>query len=293
MIENNKHTNILKLVMEQFADVDDVIERELLAERAVTGSAHRPAGAAIGRAVITGGDSGIGRGTAFALAEDGYDLVITYRKGLEGAQEVQRYIRERLGRKCFILQLDTSEQESLRPFIREARALLGGLDLLVNNAGINLREDTFMSDPEDMDRVYEVNYRGPILLLQEAAKIMQEDGTRGSIVNISSIHATHAEKRDPTYGGLKAALSRSTMSFALQYAPFGVRVNAIMPGAILIDKDDPHSHLIEQMESIPLKRSGLPRDIAHAVAFLASERASYITGVNLYVDGGMALLTSL
>lgn len=285
--------NLLKLTMEEFPEITDDISRERHAEKQITGSEHRPTGSGTPCAVVTGSDSGIGRGTAFALAEDGYDVVITYLEGEEDAREVQQYIRYVIGRNCHVLQLDVSDSSRIVPFIREARALLGGLDLLVNNAGIGVDEAVFETNAEDMDYAYRVDYRGPILLMQEAAKIMREDETRGSIINISSIHATHAEKTDGTYGALKAALSRATMTYALQYAEYGIRVNAILPGAILIDKDDDESHRVENMKEIPLLRSGLPRDIAHAVAFLASERASYITGVNLHVDGGMALLAYL
>lgn len=286
-------SNILKLTMEVMPDVSDEILRERLAEKKITGSRHLPAGATVGKAIITGGESGIGRGTAFALAEDGYNLVISYLDDPTDATEVQRHIREEIGRECYILQLDISQVDAIQPFVLEAHRLLGGIDLLLNNAGIAVDEREFESRAEDMDYAYEVNYRGPILLLQEVAKRMRDDGTKGSIINISSIHATHAEETDATYGALKAAMSRSTLSYALQFAAFGIRVNSILPGAILIDKDNPDDHQIGGMKKIPLMRSGLPRDIAHAVSFLASERASYITGVNLHVDGGMALLASL
>ncbi len=286
----NAKDNILKFTMNKHQSIANEIKRELIAEEEITGSSHVSPSVDRPKAIITGSSSGIGRGTAFLLAKDGYDICITYLDEEDEARSIQDYIQEEIGASCHILHLDVSKTDTLHPFIKEATKRLGGLDLLVNNAGIGIREDTFETKEEGMDKIYEVNFKGPILLLQEAAKIMQENGTKGSIVNISSIHATHADEKDATYGSLKSALNRATMSYALQYAEFGIRVNTIMPGAILIDKDDDKSHHIEEMKKLPLSRSGLPRDIAHAVAFFASERASYITGVSLHVDGGMALM---
>lgn len=281
--------NILKLAMEQLNDIENDTVRERKAEETITGKRHLPPGSDRPKAIITGANSGIGRGTAFVLAEEGYDVLITYIDNEEEAIAVQKHIQEEIGSNCHVLYLDVSEADKLEKFMSEAVSLLGGLDLLVNNAAVNTYEACFETKTENIDQIYQVNFRGPIMLLQEAGNIMKANGTRGSVINISSIHATHAEETDAMYGSLKAALSRSTLSYALQYGPFGIRINSILPGAILIDKDDDDTHSIEDMQSIPLGRSGLPRDIAHAISFLASERASYITGVNLLVDGGMAL----
>lgn len=282
--------NILELAEDELDKGEDDLTLLMKAEEAITGISHLPRGQKHPRALITGGSSGIGRGTALVLAEAGYDLAITYLSGSEGAEEVKAYIEKRFGRRCEVFHLDIADAEQIKQVAHQAHEALGGIDVLVNNAGITIMEEAFEDTVESMDKLLAINFRGAMIMLQAAAKIMRDQEHGGSIINISSIHADHEDESDAIYGATKAAMERATKTYALQYGPYGIRVNTIAPGAILIDRTTVEGHSIEDMlADVPLGRSGLPRDIAHAVLFLASERASYITGISLLIDGGMAL----
>lgn len=276
---------------EQYVDGTDNISQALRWEATITGSRGLPMGVDRPRALVTGASSGIGRGIALQLAERGYDLLITYRSDEKEALEVKAYIEGRWQRRCEVLHLDIENELEISNVISQTKQLLGGIDLLVNNAGITIFEDAFEDELESMDKLMRVNFRGTILMLQETAKLMKEQEHGGSIINISSIHGQHHDPQDAIYGASKAAIERATKTYALQYGPHKIRVNTIAPGAILVDRTRAEGHDEDVLDSeVPLGRVGFPRDIAHAVMFLASEQASYITGITVLVDGGMALL---
>ncbi len=282
--------NILEVAESEVGEGEGDLFVLMKAEEKITGSSHLPKGKTRPQALITGGSSGIGRGVALILAEAGYDVAITYHSGADKAEEVKRFIEKRFTRRCEIYELDTAKDEQIQELVRQVKEDFGGIDVLVNNAGITIMEDAFEDKIESMDKLLAINFRGAMIMLQETAKVMKDQEFGGSIINVSSIHADHEDEKDAIYGATKAAMERASKTYALQYGPYNIRVNTIAPGAILIDRTTVEGHKIEDMmKDVPLGRSGLPRDIAHAVLFLASERASYITGISLLIDGGMAL----
>lgn len=238
-------------------------------------------------ALVTGGSSGIGQGIAEVLAEEGYDIAITYGKNPDGADKTKCAI-EALGRKCFVYQASMHEADVPERVVKQAIADLGHLDLLVDNAGKSPFKTLLLSTAEDMDYLYGLNYRGYLLAAGAAARHMVLNGIKGSIIFITSSRAERAYPYDFLYGGLKAALKRSCESLALELSPFGIRVNCVAPGATQIREewDGKHDSFAAR---IPAGRLGTPRENGQLVAYLASEKASYITGVTVRVDGGLIL----
>ncbi len=250
------------------------------------------------KAIVTGGSRGIGRGIALALARNGYDVAISYATRSDEAEKTARIVSDDCGRSCFYFQARLEESGEGSAFFRRAVERLGGLDLLVNNAGLTIFEPLQEISEENLDLLINLDFRNYILLMREASRYMIENGIRGSIVNITSSRGERAYPGDGIYGGLKAGLNRAIQSFALDVSAHGIRINNVAPGAIRIRteeelKGSDQAYLSgfwdELGERIALGRSGLPNDIAEAVVFLASDRASYITGVTLRVDGGLIL----
>lgn len=241
------------------------------------------------RAIVTGGSSGIGRGIALHLAENGYDLAITYHSGREEALAVGRYVRERFGVACHVLATDTGSESRVRKTMRLAIKKLGGVDLLVNNAGLTILDEKREDNNETLQTLIDVNFKGYLYGLYEVAPVMIRQGSGGSVISISSIHGSEIYPNDAIYGGMKAALERAMQTYALQYAENDIRINCIAPGWILIDRTGSLEKEKETADTIPLRRAGRPLDIARAVLFLASDEASYITGTTLLIDGGKAL----
>ena len=238
-------------------------------------------------ALITGGSSGIGQGIAVVLAEEGYDVAITYGGNPDGAAQTQREIQA-MGRECFVYQASMHEADVPERMVKQAVADLGHLDLLVNNAGKSPFKTLLLSTAEDMDYLYGLNYRGYLLASGAAARHMVLNGIKGSIIFITSSRAERAYPYDFLYGGLKAALKRSCESLALELSPFGIRVNCVAPGATKV-RDSWDGTKDNFIARIPAGRFGTPRENGHVVAFLASEKAAYITGVTVRVDGGLIL----
>ncbi len=238
-------------------------------------------------ALVTGGSSGIGQGIAEVLAEEGYDVAITYGKNPDGAAKTKAAI-EALGRRCFVYQASLSEADVPEKTVKRAIADLGHLDLLVNNAGTNSRESILLATAEGIDKIYNLNYRGYMLATGAAARHMVVNGIKGTIIFITSSRAERAYPDDLVYGGMKAALKRSCESIAMDLAPFGIRVNCVAPGATIVREDGGRWQNSLGVR-IPVGRLGTPRENGHLIAFLASEKASYITGVTVRVDGGLIL----
>ncbi|MGG1313234.1 SDR family NAD(P)-dependent oxidoreductase [Cohnella laeviribosi] len=241
-------------------------------------------------ALVTGGAVGIGRGIALALASCGYDLAISHFEEKVQAEAVAERVAADYGRSCFIFQADLTKAESPARLVEQAAWKLGRLDVLVNNAGISKFQSVIKLSAAEFDRIVHLNFRAPLLAMQAAASHMIERGIRGSIVNIASTRSERAYAGDAVYGGSKAALSRATQSAALDLAPHGIRVNCVAPGAIASREGDAIRRHYEALgRKIPLGRAGTPADIGEAVAWLVSDRASYITGTTLRVDGGLIL----
>lgn len=247
------------------------------------------------KAIVTGASRGIGRGIALCLAREGYDLAVSYATQEESAVSLAKEAEERYGVRCQYFQASLEQPgEGVKLFERCAEAL-GGVDLLVNNAGVTRFENLLDLTPETFHLLVELDFKNYILMMQAAARHMVEHRVRGSLINITSSRGERAYPGDFLYGGLKAGLNRAIQSIALDLAPYGIRVNNVAPGATRVrekgelQQGDGMDFWEELGARIPLERAGVPEDIGEAVAFLASERAGYITGITLRVDGGLIL----
>jgi glucose 1-dehydrogenase len=242
------------------------------------------------KALVTGGSRGIGRGIALVMASEGYDLAITYSTKKEEAEETARVINREYGRKCVVFQASMENEDTPCKLVEQAIGELDHLDVLVNNAGVTMTESITELTIEKMNFLINLNFKAYLLAAQAAAKHMIHRQIKGNIINITSTRGSRAYPGDAVYGGLKAAIIRATESIALDLAPYHIRVNCIAPGAtqVLNSKEaDRHSEIFGQR--IPLGRVGLPYDVGNTVVWLASDKASYITGINIRVDGGLIL----
>ncbi len=247
------------------------------------------------RALVTGASSGIGQGTAIVLAREGWDVAITYSTNREGAEQTRAQI-EALGRRCIVLQASLQADDAPERMVLEAYHALGGLELLVNNAGVDRRNSVLTVTRAQIDEVFDANFAGSFLAAGQAARLMVRDGIKGCIIFVTSTRASCAHPDDFVYGGSKAAIRRAVQSAALDLAPYGIRVNCVAPGATQVREPKPRPKAEEGAkryypleENIPLGRMGLPQDNGELIAYLASDKASYITGIEIQVDGGLAL----
>jgi NAD(P)-dependent dehydrogenase (short-subunit alcohol dehydrogenase family) len=243
------------------------------------------------RAIVTGAGSGIGRATALQLAAAGCDVGVTYRANAAGAERVVAEIRA-LGRAAVHVELDLAEPTAARGAIDTLAARLGGVDVLVNNAGVNRRATVLEETIADFERTLAVNLVGPWACAQAAARHMIAAGQGGRIVNVTSVLAFVALDGGGAYGAAKAGLELLTKVLALELAPHAIKVNAVAPGhtatPMNYGPDDLAAATIER-PVIPAARAAAPEEIAAAIAFLASPAASYATGASLLVDGGLLL----
>jgi glucose 1-dehydrogenase len=244
------------------------------------------------RALVTGATTGIGRGTAFELAAHGAAVAIDHRGKGEDARAMVEEI-ERAGGRAVAVEMDVSDEEQVVSGFADARAALGGLDLLVNNAGVEAPFELVDMPLEEWNRVIGVNLTGVFLASREAARIMRADGASGTIVMVSSVHEQIPWKQFSHYCASKGGVKLFAQSIARELAPHGIRVVSVAPGAIEtpINRDvlaDPEARR-EVEEEIPLGRWGEVADVAQAIAWVASDQAGYVTGTTLFVDGGMTL----
>ena len=235
-------------------------------------------------ALVTGAARGIGAGIALALADKGADVVITYERSTERAAAMVKAIEQR-GRRGFAIQADSADAASVKRSVLEAAAMLGGLDILVNNAGIARVGPFVDARLDDIDAMLNVNVRAAVLAAQAAIPYLKHGGR---IVTIGS----NVSQRVPV-GGLtvyaltKSALLAFTQGLARELGPLGITVNLVQPGPIDTDLNPANGDLAGvNLPFTALGRYGIPSDIGHAVAFLASSGANYITGSALTVDGG-------
>ena len=240
-------------------------------------------------ALVTGGDTGIGRGVCQRLARDGADVVIDYRGDAAPADALVKEI-EGYGRRAVAIAADVSDPQQVQSLFQRAEQALGPVDILVNNAGIEKRAPFLEVAIEDFDRVLSVNLRGVFLCTQAAARGMAQR-KRGRIINISSVHEDLAFPEFAAYAASKGGVRMLMRTLAVELAPLGITVNDVAPGAIATPintatLNDPAK--VKALEAIiPLGRIGTPEDVAAVVAFLASDDAAYVTGSTYYVDGGM------
>lgn len=240
--------------------------------------------------LVTGGSRGIGRGTVRVLAQAGYDVAFTYHSAEEEAQELCDEVKS-LGRRCFFYQAAMEEEKVPERTTGQAIADLGGIDLLVCCAGLTKHNDLLSLEQSLVDFVYALNYRSYLMCAKVSANNMVERGVKGSIIFITSTRGIRAYPEDAIYGGLKAALNRSAESMALDMAQYGIRVNCVAPGATAIRGSFSPKELSEGSfaKKIPLGRKGSPDEVGHLIKYLASDEASYITGVTVKIDGGLIL----
>jgi glucose 1-dehydrogenase len=244
------------------------------------------------RALVTGATTGIGQGVVYELAAHGAAVAITTLPGVGDAPGMAGRI-ERAGGRAVAIDLDVTSEDGVRDAFARAREELGGLDLLVNNAGIEKPFEVVDMPLQEWEKVLAVNLTGTFLCTREAARIMRADGARGAIVMMSSVHELIPWKRFSHYCASKGGMKLFAQSVARELAPHGIRVVSIAPGAIAtpINEDvleDPSQRRAVE-EEIPLGRWGEVDDVARAVAWVASDQAQYVVGSTLFVDGGMTL----
>jgi len=239
-------------------------------------------------AVVTGAGNGIGKATAKLLSANGAAVIIA-DINLPAAEQVSEEIRAS-GGQSFAIHADVSQQEHVNKMFDFVTEQFGRLDILVNNVGDTIRKPTIEFTEEEWDRLFAINLKSTFMCSQRAGKLMLKQKS-GAVVNISSIHGLGGiSKRNP-YATAKTAVNSFTRTLACEWAMDGVRVNSIAPGYILTSSlaSAIDAGLLNQDDLIrrtPQGRMGSPEDIAEAVLFLVSDRASFITGITLYVDGG-------
>jgi glucose 1-dehydrogenase len=244
------------------------------------------------RALVTGADSGIGQGIAYELAAHGAAVAINHLGDGATAQAMAAEI-ERGGGRAFPVQMDVSREDDVVRAFGETRDVFGGVDLLVNNAGIENAYDLVDMPLEEFERVIGVNLIGSFLCAREAARMMLGEGLRGAIVNITSVHEQIPWKRYSHYCASKGGQKLFGQSIARELAPHGIRVVAVAPGAIEtpINRDVLANPQVkaEVLEQISIGRWGKVDDVARVVAWVASDQADYVVGSTIFVDGGMVL----
>jgi 3-oxoacyl-[acyl-carrier protein] reductase len=237
-------------------------------------------------ALVTGAARGIGCAIARALAQEGADVIVV-DVDLGPAQEVAQEILG-LGRQAQAVSVDVSDRPAVQRLVDEAVSRFGTIDILVNNAGI-IRRGTFLEhDPQEWERVLDVNLGGTFNCSRAVLPFMIEQGG-GKIINVSSVVGKMGDIASaPSYGTSKGAINTFTKSLARELAPYGITVNAVAPHAIETEMSQewPDEKRRQIVEAIPMKRLGQPEEVAAAVAFLASEGANFITGHVLDVNGG-------
>lgn len=244
-------------------------------------------------AVVTGAASGIGRAIALAYADHGADVVIAdvQAEPREGGTPTQEQIRSEYGQESRFIECDVTNAAEFERAVTAAEEL-GGIDVLVNNAGVMLDESFTDVAESEYERIMAVNAKGAFFGSQIASRQMRTAGRGGSIINISSVAGLQGTS-SVVYSMSKGAIRLLTYALAGELGPDGIRVNAIHPGIIeteLMKEDVPivgHETEARLLNDVPLGRIGQPEDVANAAVYLASDLASYVTGESLIVDGGL------
>jgi len=242
-------------------------------------------------ALITGASRGIGRGIAEVFAEEGADVAVNYVSNAEEAEETARIVRSK-GRRAIIAKGDVSKRADVEAMFDQTERELGPVDVLVNNAGIETIVPFLELTDDQWTRLVDINLRGPWLCSQVFCRRAIGAGRKGSIVQIGSIQAAKVLPGRTHYAPTKLGLEALTRNMSAEVTPLGIRVNCVHPGYIETDmtmwiRDVPGAREMV-LGQISLGRSGECREIGSAVAFFASDEASYLTGQSVHVDGGWA-----
>jgi NAD(P)-dependent dehydrogenase (short-subunit alcohol dehydrogenase family) len=241
--------------------------------------------------IITGADSGIGRATAVAFAEEGYDVGFTFLDDLDGARRTAELARK-AGQRVEMLSMDLSDPSDGSRAVDQLAAALHGLDVFVNNAATAFSAPVLETRLPDWQRVLMVNLTGAFACMQAAARHMVATGTPGRIIAVTSIQQEFPNPGSAAYGAAKAGLGLLTKVMALELGRYGITVNAVAPGEIattMTGMEDVDPTTVSR-PNLPLGRPGSPREIAELIVWLASGSSSYATGASFVVDGGAALM---
>jgi NAD(P)-dependent dehydrogenase (short-subunit alcohol dehydrogenase family) len=250
------------------------------------------------KALVTGSGTGIGREIALEFARQGADVVLHYAHSDAGAKSAVEQI-EAMGRRGAAFRADFDNVDEVVSLGDSAIGFLGGIDCLVNNAGITFNKPFLKVTREQFDKMYHVNIRAQFFLTQRAVERMEKDGG-GAICNVTSIHGVQGAPEHSVYAGTKGAIVAYTRSLAVELAHKNIRVNAIAPGWVTVEnyykvlpgfnEEDAKK---TAWEKVPVARYGLPIDIARLAVFLCSDDAGYIIGQTIVADGGTTSLMSL
>lgn len=250
------------------------------------------------KALVTGSDTGIGHEIALEFARQGADVVFHYVQSDSGVKAAVEEAKS-LGRKSAAFQADFDVLDEVTRLADQASEFLGGINCLVNNAGVTMNRPFLKVEPEQFDKLFNINFRGPYFLTQRLVEGMLQQGG-GVICNMSSVHGLQGVPEHSVYAATKGAIIAYTRSLAVELAYKGIRVNAIAPGWVTVEnyfKCIPGftKEIAAEVghKSIPVARCGEPSDIARLAAFLCSDDASYIVGQTIVADGGTTALMSL
>lgn len=246
-------------------------------------------------AVVTGGSKGLGTAVSLRLGQEKVSVVVNYHRDKQGADEVVDTLRA-AGGEAVAVQADVGTEEGVETLLKAALDSFGGLDIWVNNAGVENRVITHEMTLENWRKVLDVNLTGVFLGTKHALRYFVENGVAGNILNMSSVHERIPWPTFAHYAASKGGVAMFTKSVAMEYAAQGIRVNAIGPGAMNTSINaakfaDP-AQLQATIAMVPMKKIGEPEDVAAAAAWLVSKEAKYVTGITLFVDGGMTLYPS-
>lgn len=240
-------------------------------------------------AVVTGAGAGIGRAIATVLAEEGAHVYVTDVDGASATAAAEGL--QGRGLSATALAVDVSRGQDVNALIREVEKGFGKADIVVNNAGLNVRSDFRHLTDADWVKIREVNLDGVVRVARDAFGLLKASGA-GSLINVSSIMGQRGLRQLAGYSATKGAVTALTKALAVEYAPFNIRVNTLAPGYIdtALTERFIKNPLVSKalLDKTPLRRFGTPEEIARAALFLASDDAAYVTGAELVVDGGMA-----
>jgi NAD(P)-dependent dehydrogenase (short-subunit alcohol dehydrogenase family) len=246
------------------------------------------------KAIITGGGTGIGRGIALRLAAEGASLCLSYNASSAGAEETVRLIKEKMG-EATALKANLEHPEEGIQMVEQAIQIMGGVDIMVNNAGLTITKPFYDVTQADWDRVLSIDLKSSFFCSQTAARAMKAQ-SGGKIIFISSVHSQASIPQFAPYAASKGGMEALVRQLSIELALDHINVNCVAPGLIEVEsyyRDFPWYRREDSAKQIPIGRVGFPEDIAAMVAFLASDQADFITGQTIYVDGGQLARLSI